>query len=203
VSPYRFCETALRPVYLSLLGWVNRWIPDLEAADIAATVMADWLFMASGGHGTQWGPYKELFQHAESRMRWWGQGHGYDVPFGIWRTVPLPEPELLCTLARVYSLVYMATELGQVSVPERKILANLFRLGRFDSTLSWRLPTADPHFGQMTAILDRALDALIHHQCVPFDSCQEFNDLWGSEDRRGEWWLKDFRIHAREYVHGN
>lgn len=203
MSPYELCTTTLRPVYLSLLGWINRWIPDLEAADIAATVMADWLLAASGGHGTQWGPYKELFQHAESHMRWWSQGRGYDVPFGIWRTVPVPETELLCTLARIYSLVYMAAELGQVSLPERRLMSQAFLLARFDSSLQFGFPNVDPRWRQTVVILDRTLDALSSHQCSSFDSCQEFSDLWGSEDRRGQWWLKDFRIHAREYVHGN
>ena len=201
MSSYRYCETTLKPVYLTLLGWINRWIPDLEAADIAATVMGKWMFQASGGQRTQFGPYKQLYQDAEMHMRWWGQANGYDIPFGVWRTVPLPTQDQLCTLARVYSIFYMAAEHGQVSITERQLAIRCFTLGRFDSSQAWSMPSELAELGAMTDILDRTLYALNNHSCSTFDSCQEFSDLWDFEDKRGEWWLKDFRFHSREYVH--
>lgn len=196
------CEKELGQLYRTLHGWVNRWIPDLMADDITATAMVALIRDAMRGHRTQYGPYRHVFECAEKHMRWWGQANRYDIPFGLWRTIPIPDPDHLCELARAYSVIYMGHELGQVSMPEEDLLMEKVLTGRLTYLGQWNMPVRDPQVPTVMAILERVTYALDHHQCGPDDDCREFRAVWEFEDRRGAWWLTEFAPQAREYING-
>jgi hypothetical protein len=199
---YEEAEKVLTITYLHLLNWVRRWLPDAQAQVTAATSMTTLVREAMHGRKTQYGPWKSLYQTAELGMRWWGQANGYDVPFGVWRTVPLPLPELLCQLSRVYAHIYQCHELAQISMPEEDVLLKMLWSGRYNEAGHWTMPFGDPDIPVVSALMDRALTAQANHACRQYDGCQEFADLWHHEDRRSSIWLCGFRPHARENVHG-
>lgn len=189
-------------VYLQLLTWVRRWVPEPAASDIAAGAMTNMARDGMIGHRTSYGPYRHLFALAEFQMRWWGQANAHDVPFGVWRTIPVPVPELACELARSYAIFHQATELAQISQPEMDIVLSILFRGRYNDRGHWTMPLGDPDVPVAVTLIDRAVRALDSHECHEYDQCGEFVDLWRHEDAAAARWLMGFMPHARENVHG-
>lgn len=202
MNAYELCQETLDSLYIGLLGWIGRWVPAPHSDTLAATCMAHLVRDAMVGQPTAYGPYRLVYQSAEFQMRWWSQANGYVVPFGIWRTIPLPLPEQLCDIARAYAAIYQATELAQVSIPEQNMLAEMMERARYDVEGYWRMPPLHPDIPVISGILDRAVRTLDTHVCATHNECREFEDLWQREDVRGGRWLADYRHHYRENVHG-
>lgn len=202
MNGYEIAEKTLNEIYIGLIGWIQRWVPAPHADALAATCMSHLVRDAMVGSPTSHGPYRLLYQNAEFQMRWWSQGNGYVVPFGIWRTIPVPLPELLCDLARTYANIHTATELAQISLPEQDLLARMMDYVRYDVEGHWIMPVGDSSTEQVRAIVYRAVHTLDNHECAYLGECQEFADLWAREDTRSARWLAEFRHHARTDVHG-
>jgi hypothetical protein len=195
-------EQALTLAYLPLISWVRRWVPEPIASDIAAGSMASMVRDAMIGHRTTYGPYRLLYSLAEFHMRWWGQANCVDIPFGVWRTIPVPVPELVCELARSYALIHEGVELGALSIPEQDLLLSVLFRGRYNDQGHWIMPLGDPDVPVATALADRVTQALDSHVCNDYDGCGEFIDLWRHEDRASERWRTGFMPHSRESAHG-
>jgi hypothetical protein len=195
-------QQTLDIVYMQLIAWVNRWMPIEQAQHMAASCMVGVVRDAMLGLHTQYGPYRAIYTSAEFHMRWWGQANGYDLPFGVWRTIPVPVPDLVCELARTYALLHQASEIGQVSMPEQDILMRMLYAGRYDQQAHWSMPLGDIDVPVAMAIVERCVQALDEHVCEPWDGCEEFRVLWEREDRVSARWLSSFRTHARDSVHG-
>jgi hypothetical protein len=195
-------ERTLTIVYHQLISWVGRWMPEDQTRHMAASCMVGLVRDAMLGLRTSYGPYRALYASAEFHMRWWGQANGFDVPFGVWRTIPVPVPELVSELARTYALLHQASELGQVSMPEQDLLMRMLYAGRYDAAGHWSMPVGDIDVPVAIAIVERVVKVLDGHVCVDWDGCDEFRVLWEREDRASARWLASFQHHARSSVHG-
>lgn len=195
-------EQSLTVTYLQLLTWVRRWMPESKATTIAAGAMTHMCRSGMLGFRTPYGPYRLVYQLAEFEMRWWGQVNAYDVPFGVWRTIPVPVPELVCELARTYATMHQAVELAQLSLPDQDTMLKALGNGRFNPLGQWAPRLGDPDVPVAVTLLDRAVTALEDHECNEYDGCAEFYHLWRHEDRASARWLQGYRPHARENVHG-
>jgi hypothetical protein len=202
VTEFDFCQKVYRRAYLDVFHWVNRWITDEGAGELASHAFVSLLVDACLGHPTTYGPYKQLFAFAELQMRHWELSHKNIVPFKVWTTVPVPTLEFLSELSRAYAITYQAYQLGQVTREERKLAFSMIGGGRFDPQDRW---TPSPRFDrgpQVRHILGRVIMDLRAHVCRVGDSCEEYAGLWRSEELKSARWRADFLPKARENVHG-
>ena len=202
MSEYDFCQRVVRRAYLDMTRWVNRWVTDDMAGTISSDALNNWLIYAVTGSPTAYGPYKELYHSAELRMRHLELGHKNIIPFGVWKTVPVPTQEFLSELARAYALIYQAIQLGQVSRDECALALNMIRSGRFDSAEKWTPALGFSRTPQVRHLLGRVIRDLNAHTCRVGDSCEEYAQVWKTEELKSARWRADFLFHARENVHG-
>jgi hypothetical protein len=189
-------------LHIVLISWINRWVPEPHASAIAARCMANLLRDAIIGLRTPYGPYRVLYESAEFQMRWWTQANSYVVPFGVWRTIPVPALGLLQDVAKLYATIHQLSELAELSFPQRDLLSSVVAKGRYDVEGHWQLPSGDHDVVEAGAILEVLRWHLINHKCAYEQECAEFGALWRHEAVVGEKWLMEFHHHAREQVHG-
>lgn len=179
-------------VHLGVLAWLRRWTDDDRAQALAARAMASYLHNGMRGQATTYGPYREIYECAEYYLRLDNRSGGRDVPFGVWRTIPLPSSDLLCDITRLYCTCHQLAELGQVSIPEQAAICSVVRRGRHDAAGTWAPQAGDAHIPQALAALERAVKSLEQHDCAGTSDCVEFTELWHAEDIRAERWLARF-----------
>lgn len=191
-------------VYLKLLNWINRYTPGEFAVTTAATVMCTGLRQALRGHRTPQGAYRALFTAAEFQMRWNSQATGPDIPFGIWRSIPVPTEHMICELARLYGLIYQVGQLLQINETDQDILVEGLWEARHD--LHGYLHLA-PHLEQLSDDVSELVGfmklTLANHECCNDGFCEEGFNLWQHEDMRGRRWLAEFLPHVRRESYGD
>lgn len=193
-----------RRAHLLLGSWILNWLPTDQAEMVAADAMCTMLSRAMRGRRSVEGPYRALFTTAEFHMRWLARVHGYDIPFGIWRQIPVPPEELLCELARLYAIVYQLVQLMQMSNADQDMLVEALWRARYNSGGQWYTTGEDPEFDlQVVELLEFMKLTSAQHDCSGHDICLETSTLWQHEDRRSTRWLAEFRPHARESSSGH
>ena len=176
--------------------WVAQYIPEPDASAIAADSMVYILREALCGYPTPYGPYRAIFSHAETYIRLWSRIINRDVPFGIWRTVPMPTAQLLSDITRCYAAVYRGAELGETSQQEQDMLCTLVARGRFDQHGSWVVPPGTVDVSIALSVLTRIFWAMDSHRCMSNDGCREFMQLREHEAGASWRWYCSFLQHS-------
>jgi hypothetical protein len=202
MSNWDFITGVLGPVTRQFTAWMQRWVPGEDGATYAANSLATWLYDAACGQETSYGPYRMLYANGEWNLRQHDREMRGDVPFGIWRTIPIPSVTLLCDLTRAYSLINLATEYAQLSHPEMIHLYRLATVLRYDEQGNYRLPPMDPGLAGMPLILDRMETALDEHHRNCTGECADNVRLWHDEDNRSTRWLHRFLSESGDTFNG-
>ena len=202
MTDWDFITTVLGRVIKDFTEWMLRWCPGEEGRAYAASSVATWLYDAAQGQETSYGPYRMLYANGEFHLRQHERHMLGDVPFGIWRTIPVPPPDLLCDLTRVYIFIHLATEYSQVSSSEQIQLYRMATKMRYNIVDQYQMPLGDQDMPKVVALVNRMLEALHHHRINCAGDCSSVDQLWHDEDNRATRWLAHFRAESRDTFNG-
>ena len=202
MTDWDFVLSVLGPVTRDFTAWVQRWVPGEDGAAYAARSLGALLYDAAAGQETSYGPYRMLYANGEWNLRQHERLMKGDVPFGIWRTIPVPSPTLICDLTRVYIYIHMGAEYGQLSAPEINLLYRMTTKLRYNSSGQYAMPAADPDIPAVAALLDRMSNALDTHRRSCRGDCAPIDQLWHDEDIRSMRWLGRFAAESRDTFNG-